>query len=195
MTDSFSNVYDDGRRADAYDELEFPGTCYLAVRDLPALIAPHARGARALDFGCGAYRSCRSCRYLAGLGFDVIGVDVAEPMPARARGRDPDGDYRRVGAGDLRAIAEERFDLVLSAFTLDDIPTDGPPSPRGSFRRTRRPRPMTWCASSCSTSPTGARWRTCCAPTRPIGWRTATPRSPPVRSTGPSAAPRSPRRR
>jgi hypothetical protein len=44
----FSNVYDDDERAQAYARLEFPGTYYLAFRDLPALIAEHVRG-RAAD--------------------------------------------------------------------------------------------------------------------------------------------------
>jgi hypothetical protein len=43
---SFSNVYDDTRRADAYATLEFPGTYYLAYRDLPAILAEHVKGLR-----------------------------------------------------------------------------------------------------------------------------------------------------
>ena len=31
----FSNVYEDAKRAEAYSKLEFPGTYYLAYRDLP----------------------------------------------------------------------------------------------------------------------------------------------------------------
>ena len=33
---SFTNVYDDAQRAEAYGTLECPGTYYLAYRDLPA---------------------------------------------------------------------------------------------------------------------------------------------------------------
>ena len=50
----FSNVYDDKQRAEAYATLDFPGTYYLAYRDLPAIIAEHVVGKDALDFGCGA---------------------------------------------------------------------------------------------------------------------------------------------
>ena len=50
----FFNVYDDAQRAEAYSKLEFPGTYYLAYRDLPAIIAEHVTGPAALDFGCGA---------------------------------------------------------------------------------------------------------------------------------------------
>lgn len=59
MPAPFSNVYDDTARARACAELEFPGTYYLAFRDIPALIARHVTGHRALDFGCGAGRSTR----------------------------------------------------------------------------------------------------------------------------------------
>jgi hypothetical protein len=31
----FRNVYEDSKRADAYAKMEFPGTYYLAYRDLP----------------------------------------------------------------------------------------------------------------------------------------------------------------
>lgn len=120
MTAEFSNVYDDEARAQAYAELEFPGTYYLAYRDLPAIIGEHVRGKQALDFGCGAGRSTL---FLRGLGFDVVGVDISEPMLAQARDRDPEGDYRLVSDGDLGTLAADAYDLVLSAFTFDNIPT------------------------------------------------------------------------
>lgn len=77
MTSGFHNVYDDEERAGAYAELGFPGTYYLAFRDLPSIFAEHVTGKRALDFGCGAGRSIR---FLRGLGFDVVGVDISRPM-------------------------------------------------------------------------------------------------------------------
>ncbi len=83
---SFPNVYDDPERAAAYARLEFPGTYYLAFRDLPPIIAEHVRGRTALDFGCGAGRSTR---FLKGLGFDAIGVDISAsstaPFPENRR--------------------------------------------------------------------------------------------------------------
>jgi SAM-dependent methyltransferase len=120
MSTDFSNVYEDEARADAYANLEFPGTYYLAYRDLPAIIRGHVRGTRALDFGCGAGRSTR---FLRDLGFDVVGVDVSEQMLERARKRDPEGDYRLVPDGDLSELAGAAFDLVLAAFTFDNVPT------------------------------------------------------------------------
>lgn len=120
MTAEFSNVYDDKARAEAYAKLEFPGTYYLAYRDLPAIIGEHVRGRKAVDFGCGAGRSTR---FLRGLGFDVVGVDISEPMLAQARERDPQGEYRLVSDDALRGLATDTYDLALSAFTFDNIAT------------------------------------------------------------------------
>ena len=117
----FSNVYDDNTRAGAYAKLQFPGTYYLAFRDLPAIIREHVGGTAALDFGCGAGRSTR---FVRGLGFDrVVGVDIAEQMVAQARELDPDGEYRVVPDGDLGELEPGTYDLVLSAFTFDNVPT------------------------------------------------------------------------
>lgn len=113
-------MYDDARRADAYAKLEYPGTYHLAFRDLPGLIREHAGGRSALDFGCGAGRSTR---FLRGLGFDVVGVDIADHMLARARAIDPGGDYRLLPDGELGGVPAAAFDLVLSAFTFDNVPT------------------------------------------------------------------------
>lgn len=120
MNSVFPNVYDDTVRADAYAKLEFPGTYYLAYRDLPEIIGAHVRGTKALDFGCGAGRSTR---FLRKLGFDVVGVDISEPMLARARELDADGDYRLIPDGNLDILSADTYDLVLSAFTFDNIPT------------------------------------------------------------------------
>jgi SAM-dependent methyltransferase len=125
MSLDFSNVYNDRERSASYAKLEFPGTYYLAFRDLPALIGAHIaggpiRGGRALDFGCG---TGRSTRFLRELGFDVVGIDISEPMLALARERDPHGEYRLVPDGDLEDLEANAFDLVLSAFTFDNIPT------------------------------------------------------------------------
>jgi 2-polyprenyl-3-methyl-5-hydroxy-6-metoxy-1,4-benzoquinol methylase len=117
----FSNAYADERRAASYARLDFPGTYHLAFRDLPLIIAGQAlRGRRGLDFGCGAGRSTR---FLHQCGFEATGVDISPQMIAEAHRIDPLGDYRLVGEGELQALAGERFDLVLSAFTFDNVPT------------------------------------------------------------------------
>ena len=116
----FENVYADDVRSRSYANLEFPGTYSLAFRDLPEIIRTHVRGTRALDFGCGAGRSTR---FLRGLGFEPVGVDISAPMLAHARAREPGGDYRLVPDGDLGSLPRQAFDLVLSAFTFDNVPT------------------------------------------------------------------------
>lgn len=87
---TFSYAYADHARAEAYARLEFPGTYYLAYRDLPALIGAASPGATALDFGCGAGRSSR---FLRTLGYTVTGVDVSAEMLSQARRLDARGDY------------------------------------------------------------------------------------------------------
>lgn len=118
--DEFSNVYQDEARARSYAGLEYPGSYYLAFRDIPELVNRHVTGRRALDFGCGAGRSTR---FLNELGFDTVGVDIAGAMVEHARARDPSGDYRLLGGKVRLASMPGPFDLVLSAFTFDNIPT------------------------------------------------------------------------
>jgi SAM-dependent methyltransferase len=115
----FRNVYDDAARAEAYSRLEFPGTYFLAYRDLPEILGRHAAGRRAVDFGCGAGRSTR---FLRRLGFGAVGVDVSADMIRKAREIDPEGDYRLVEPARLTGLADGAWDLVLSAFTFDNIP-------------------------------------------------------------------------
>lgn len=120
MRRSFSNVYDDEERAGSYAKLGFPGTYYLAYRDLPAIIREHASGTAALDFGCG---TGRSTRFLRDLDLDVVGVDIAARMLDEARALDPEGDYRLVSGDGLGEFESGSFDLVLSVFTFDNVPT------------------------------------------------------------------------
>jgi SAM-dependent methyltransferase len=114
-----TNCYEDVRRAEAYAKLEFPGTYHLAYRDLPELIHRHVGGSKAVDFGCG---TGRSTRFLRQLGFDVIGVDISTEMIKQARQLDPQGDYRLIGEDGFGTLGDQAWDLVLSAFTFDNIP-------------------------------------------------------------------------
>jgi trans-aconitate methyltransferase len=116
---SFSNVYDDSQRAAAYATLEFPGTYYLAYRDLPAIIEKCVKGREALDFGCG---TGRSTRFLKKLGFDTIGIDISTSMIQLAAKLDPSGTYRLVDGGDFSEFKPASFDLIFSAFAFDNIP-------------------------------------------------------------------------
>jgi SAM-dependent methyltransferase len=119
VTEKFQNVYEDEERARAYADLEFPGTYYLAFRDIPQLLTQHVAGRTALDFGCGAGRSTR---FLRDLGFDAIGVDISEAMIAEASRRDAQGRYLLLPQDDLSGLGDRTFDLVLCAFTFDNIP-------------------------------------------------------------------------
>jgi SAM-dependent methyltransferase len=137
MSKDFGNVYEDQARANAYAQLEFPGTYFLAFRDLPALLHEHVSGRLALDFGCG---TGRSTRFLRGLGFSPLGVDVADSMLRRARELDPQGEYRLVQDGALSGLPEAAYDLILSTFTFDNIPTlDQKAASLGSLRRCLKP--------------------------------------------------------
>jgi SAM-dependent methyltransferase len=115
----FRNTYEDPRRADAYDELELGNTYDLVFRNLPRLLKDCVRGRRAVDFGCG---TGRSARFLKSLGLQVVGVDISSEMVARARQRDPGGDYRVIRDGDFDSLPRGDFDLVVSAFTFDNVP-------------------------------------------------------------------------
>lgn len=116
---TFANCYEDAARAEAYSRLEFTNTYYLAYRDLPAIFREHIVGTKALDFGCG---TGRSSRFLRQLGFDVVGVDIASEMIAKARKLDPSGEYNLVKGDDFGDLRNSSYDLVLSAFTFDNIP-------------------------------------------------------------------------
>ena len=121
MNRTFKNVYEDMERARAYAALEFPGTYYLAFRDLPALIRRYNHGSRALDFGCG---TGRSTRFLRNLGLNVIGVDISQAMLDQARAIDPSGEYYLIRDSIVGELVPDSFDLILAAFTFDNIPTD-----------------------------------------------------------------------
>jgi SAM-dependent methyltransferase len=121
MNPPFANAYEDPGCARAYAGLDFQGTYYLAFRDLPGLIASHVKGIRALDFGCGAGRSSR---FLRDLGYRVTGVDISGEMLLQAWQHDPLGDYRMIEGEELEEVGWESFDLILSAFTFDNIPSE-----------------------------------------------------------------------
>jgi len=134
---SFKNVYEDSLRAESYARLELPGTYYLAYRDIPGIIEKYTSPLtplhpakryracsmeggikqRALDFGCG---TGRSTRFLKGLGFESIGVDISEDMLAIARRIDPEGEY--LYWSHICDPYNRKFDLITAVFTFDNIP-------------------------------------------------------------------------
>ena len=121
MNHTSGNVYEDEERARAYATLRFPGTYYLAFRDLPALIGRYNHGSRALDFGCG---TGRSTRFLTDLGLNVVGADISQAMLDQARALDPSGDYYFFRDSIAGEFAPGSFDIILAAFTFDNMPTE-----------------------------------------------------------------------
>ena len=115
----FVNCYQSTTRAEAYSKLEFSNTYHLAFRDLPEIFCDHVKGTAALDFGCGAGRSTR---FLRGLGFETVGVDISPEMVSKAHEIDPSGDYRVIPGDDMSGLPRESFSLIQSAFTFDNIP-------------------------------------------------------------------------
>ena len=115
----FVNCYASTTRAEAYSKLEFANTYHLAFRDLPEIFRAHVKGTAALDFGCG---TGRSTRFLVGLGFQTVGLDISPEMILKARALDPQGDYRLIPGDDMSSLPLEGFSLVQSAFTFDNIP-------------------------------------------------------------------------
>jgi SAM-dependent methyltransferase len=112
------NFYEDSLRAATYESVGAAGTYAIAFRELVPILEP-LRPARALDFGCGVGRSSR---FLKNLGFDVVGVDIASEMVARARKADPGGDYRLLLGGDaLGSFETASFALVLVAWAFDNV--------------------------------------------------------------------------
>jgi SAM-dependent methyltransferase len=116
----FINSYEDEKRAEAYSKLEFPGTYYLAYRDLPGILMEHVRGRKAIDFGCG---TGRSTRFLEKYGFKAVGVDISTDMIKKAREMDTQGNYLLIADGEFSQLEVGAYDLVLSVFTFDNIPT------------------------------------------------------------------------
>jgi SAM-dependent methyltransferase len=52
-----------------------------------------------------------------------VGIDISAEMIRIAKEADPRGDYRLVGDGDLGVLRGSAFDLGISAFAFDNIPT------------------------------------------------------------------------
>jgi SAM-dependent methyltransferase len=78
---------------------------------------------RALDFGCGAGRLTIA---LADRMETTIGVDIAEPMLAKARELDTAGrcEFVRNDAADLARFDDASFDVVMSSLVLQHLPQD-----------------------------------------------------------------------
>ena len=77
------------------------------------------RGKRTLDIGCG---EGRFSRLLTGLGAEVTGIDLTEPLIERARSLAVGGERYVVGdAETLDGIADGSFDIAVSYIVLVDL--------------------------------------------------------------------------
>lgn len=78
-------------------------------------------GRRAVVVGCGLGGDAQ---YVAGLGFDTVGFDIAPTAVRVARERHPDSpvDYRVADLLDLPDEWRRAFDLVVEVFTLQALP-------------------------------------------------------------------------
>ena len=87
----------------------------------PPLIRRYNHGSPALDFGCG---TGRSTRFLRNLGLSVVGADISQAMLEQARALDPSGDYHLIRDNIAGEFAPGSFDIILAAFTFDNMPTE-----------------------------------------------------------------------
>ena len=117
----FFNSYQDEFRAKEYSKLEFHNTYYIAFRDLSDIFKKYVKGKKAIDFGCG---TGRSTRFLKKHGFSVVGIDISEEMINIAKEIDPKGNYHLVKDGNYSELKPNFYDLILSAFTFDNIPME-----------------------------------------------------------------------
>lgn len=96
------------RQAAAYDAQR--SRALFEARWLARFTAGLTDGARVLDLGCGAGEPI--ARWFIAEGFQVTGVDFAEPMLEIARARWPDGDWRQ---GDMRHLdLGETFEGIIA---------------------------------------------------------------------------------
>jgi SAM-dependent methyltransferase len=82
-----------------------------------AAVAP---GEQVLDVGCGTGATTRAAARAAGDGGQATGLDISEPLLARARQRAADAGITNVefvcADAQVAPLAEGRFDLVMSKF-------------------------------------------------------------------------------
>lgn len=108
-----SNDYGETARHYALRGIE--GSDALAFRTVAERVQALGLAGQALDFGCG---SGRSTRFLAALGFTVVGVDLSPAMLEQARRLDPAGDYRLCAAQQPLPLVNAAVDVVLASWVL-----------------------------------------------------------------------------
>lgn len=112
-----SDIHDSSYQAEIYSRVAESACRYLALRDVPELIARYGSCGRALDYGVG---SGLSLRFLQGMGFQVSGADISDEMIAEAARNCPDVSLYKVVEGRILCAARS-FDCVFSSFVLFEI--------------------------------------------------------------------------
>ncbi|HXW53249.1 MAG TPA: class I SAM-dependent methyltransferase [Myxococcota bacterium] len=114
-----SSHYDRESASNFLKHKSVPNLSYLIYRDLPLLLNKYISKGRALDYGCGPGLSTR---FLANLGFEVIGVDINKNM-LEAAFVEPDGTPFAWIKHAKTPFAADTFDLVLSVMVLLEMPS------------------------------------------------------------------------
>ncbi|KYH01893.1 class I SAM-dependent methyltransferase [Bradyrhizobium sp. DOA1] len=101
--------------------------------------AAPATGERVLDVGCGAGASTLALAARVGAGGQVLGVDISEPLIARARARAPQDTPAlfRVADASSAELPEGAFDILFSRFGVMFF--DDPTKAFAHMRRALKP--------------------------------------------------------
>lgn len=92
---------------------------HLIYRDIPSLLSKYITSGKALDFGCGPGISTR---FLASLGFEIIGIDINQSMLKEAIS-EPDGiPFGWIQHGQI-PFKSMSFDLVSSIMVFLEVPS------------------------------------------------------------------------
>lgn len=104
-------------------------------RALLAMVAELAKGGRIADLGCGPGHVAA---FLAGLGAEVVGLDLSVGMVTVARERVPQAEFVQ---GDLRALPfpDAGLAAVVAFYSLIHLPPADVPVAAGEIARVLRP--------------------------------------------------------